>query len=207
VWRRWLSAGSTAKARYFRSAAEFRRWLERNHAGESEITVGFYKKGSGKKSITFREALDEALCFGWIDGVRHSVDDERYVNRFTPRTPRSYWSAVNIARVWELNAEGRMHAAGRRAFGWRDEQRAQADASLRAKPEFSREETVRFRKNRAAWSFWESLPPGFRRNATWWVVSAKRDETRKRRLATLIEHSARGERIAVLTPPRARRPS
>jgi uncharacterized protein YdeI (YjbR/CyaY-like superfamily) len=195
------------KARYFRSAAEFRRWLERNHARESEITVGFYKKGTGKKSITFREALDEALCFGWIDGVRHSIDEERYVNRFTPRTSKSYWSAVNIARVRELIAEGRVHAAGQRAFEWRDEQRARADASLRAKPEFSREETARFRKNKAAWSYWESLPPGFRRNATWWVVSAKREETRERRLSTLIEHSARGERIAVLTPPSARRSS
>ena len=195
------------KARYFRSATEFRRWLERNHARESEITVGFYKKGTGKKSITFREALDEALCFGWIDGVRHSVDAERYVNRFTPRTPKSYWSAVNIARVRELIAEGRMHPAGLNAFEWRDEQLARQNASARANPAFSRSETARFRKNKAAWSFWESLPPGFRRNATWWVVSAKRDETRQRRLATLIEHSARGERIALLTPPSARRPS
>jgi uncharacterized protein YdeI (YjbR/CyaY-like superfamily) len=195
------------KARYFRSAAEFRRWLESNHARESEITVGFYKKGTGKKSITFREALDEALCFGWIDGVRHSIDEERYVNRFTPRTPKSYWSAVNIARVRELKAEGRMHSAGLTAFEWRNEKLARQNASARANPAFSRSETARFRNNEAAWSFWESLPPGFRRNATWWVVSAKRDETRQRRLATLIEHSARGERIAVLTPPSARRPS
>jgi uncharacterized protein YdeI (YjbR/CyaY-like superfamily) len=193
------------KARYFRSAVEFRRWLERNHARESEITVGFYKKGTGKKSITFREALDEALCFGWIDGVRHSIDEERYVNRFTPRTPKSYWSAVNIARVRELTAEGRMHPAGLTAFEWRNEHLAQQNASARANPAFSRSETARFRKNEAAWSFWESLPPGFRRNATWWVVSAKRDETRQRRLATLIEHSARGERISVLTPPSRRR--
>jgi uncharacterized protein YdeI (YjbR/CyaY-like superfamily) len=198
---------SSAKARYFRSAAEFRAWLERNHARESEITVGFYKKGSGKRSITFREALDEALCFGWIDGVRHSVDDERYVNRFTPRMPKSYWSAVNIARAKELIAEARMHPAGLKAFGWRDEKRAREDASARANPAFSRSETAKFRKNRDAWSFWESLPPGFRRNATWWVVSAKREETRKQRLETLIEHSARGERISVLTPPSARRPS
>ena len=129
------------------------------------------------------------------------------MNRFTPRTPKSYWSAVNIARVRELIAEGRMHAAGLSAFEWRDEHRARADASLRAKPEFTRQETARFRKNGAAWSFWETLPPGFRRNATWWVVSAKRVETRQRRLAKLIDHSARGERIALLTPPSARRPS
>jgi uncharacterized protein YdeI (YjbR/CyaY-like superfamily) len=195
------------KARYFRSPAEFRTWLERNHARESEITVGFYKKGSGKKSITFREALDQALCFGWIDGVRHSVDDERYVNRFTPRTPKSYWSAVNIARAKELIAEGRMHPAGLAAFEWRDEKRAREDATVRANPTFSTSEAAMFRKNRAAWSFWESLPPGFRRTATWWVVSAKREETRRRRLEMLIEHAARGERVSVLTPPRARRPS
>jgi len=195
------------RARYFRSAAEFRRWLERNHARESEITVGFYKKGSGKKSISFREALDEALCFGWIDGVRHSVDAERYVNRFTPRTPKSYWSAVNIARAGELIAEGRMHPAGLAAFEWRDEHRARQDAALRANPALSRSEAARFRKDKAAWSFWESLPAGFRRSATWWVVSAKREETRERRLQTLIEHSARGERLSVLTPPSARRSS
>jgi uncharacterized protein YdeI (YjbR/CyaY-like superfamily) len=195
------------KARYFRSAAEFRTWLERNHARETELYVGFYKKGARKKGITFREALDEALAFGWIDGVRHGVDDERYVNRFTPRNPRSNWSAVNIARVKELIAEGRMHPAGLAAFEWRDETRAREDASVRANPAFSPSERATFRKNRAAWSFWESLPPGFRRNATWWVVSAKREETRRRRLETLIEHSARGERISVLTPPSARPPS
>jgi uncharacterized protein YdeI (YjbR/CyaY-like superfamily) len=194
-------------ARYFRSALEFRRWLERNHARETELYVGFYKKGSGQKSVTFREALDEALCFGWIDSVRHSVDHERYVNRFTPRTPKSYWSAVNIARAKELIAEGRMHPAGLAAFEWRDEKRARTDASVRANPALSRSETARFRKNEAAWEFWESLPPGFRRTATWWVVSAKREETRQRRLETLIEHSARGERISVLTPPSVRRPS
>ena len=198
---------STVEARYFRSAAEFRRWLERNYARESELYVGFYRKSSGRKGITPREALDEALSFGWIDGVRRSVDDERYVNRYTPRTAKSYWSNVNIARAKELIAEGRMHASGLAAFERRDEKRARMYASEQANPKLSQSEIAAFRKNEAAWKYWESRPPGYRKTATWWVVSAKRDETRQRRLATLIEQSARGERIAVLTPPSARRPS
>jgi uncharacterized protein YdeI (YjbR/CyaY-like superfamily) len=195
------------KARYFRSAAEFRRWLERNHARKSELYVGFYKKGSGRKGITPREALDEALSFGWIDGVRRSVDDERYMNRYTPRTSRSNWSNVNIARAKALIAEGRMRAAGLAAFERRDEKRARMYAAEQANPKLSASEIAAFRKNKAAWKNWESRPPGYRKTATWWVVSAKREETRQRRLATLIEHSARGERIALLTSPSARRPS
>jgi uncharacterized protein YdeI (YjbR/CyaY-like superfamily) len=190
----------SGNARYFRSAQEFRRWLERNHARENELYVGFYKKGSARKGITFREALDEALCFGWIDGVRRGVDDERYMNRFTPRTSKSNWSNVNIARVTELMAEGRMHPAGLAAFERRDEKRARMYASEQANAALSASDEARFRTNRAAWTFWTSQPPGYRRTAAWWVVSAKRDETRERRLATLIEHSENGERIPQVGP-------
>ena len=185
--------------------AEFRRWLERNHARETEVYVGFYKKASGRTGITQREALDEALCFGWIDGVRRSVDDERYVNRYTPRTPKSYWSAVNIARANELIVEGKMHPAGLATFERRDETRAKMYSSEQPNAALSRSEEAAFRRNRKAWAFWESLPPGYRKAATWWVISAKREETRERRLAALIEHSERGERIPLLTPPSARR--
>ena len=193
--------------RYFRSAAEFRAWLKRHHATDREVYVGFYKKASGRKGITSSEALDEALCFGWIDGVRHGVDEERYTNRFSPRTPNSYWSNVNIARAKALIEAGRMQPAGLASFERRDEKRTRTYSFEQANPALSRAEAATFRKNHAAWSFWQAQPPGYRKTATWWVVSAKRDETRERRLATLIEHSASGERLPQVTPPRSRRPS
>ncbi|MGH2590091.1 MAG: YdeI/OmpD-associated family protein [Actinomycetota bacterium] len=193
--------------RYFRSPAEFRAWLKRHHASEPEVYVGYYKKGSGRRGITHPEALDEALCFGWIDGVRRSVDGERYTNRFSPRTPNSYWSTVNTARAKALIESGRMQPAGLAAFERRDEQRTRMYSFEQANPALSRAEAATFRKNRAAWLFWQAQPPGYRKTATWWVVSAKRDETRRRRLETLIEHSANGDRISQVIPPRARRPA
>jgi uncharacterized protein YdeI (YjbR/CyaY-like superfamily) len=135
------------------------------------------------------------------------VDEERYVNRYTPRTPKSYWSSVNIARAKALIEAGRMQPAGLAAFERRDERRARMYASEQANPTLSRAEAAAFRRNRAAWSFWQAQPPGYRRTANWWVVSAKRDETRRRRLATLIEHSANGERLPQVIPPRSGRPS
>jgi uncharacterized protein YdeI (YjbR/CyaY-like superfamily) len=193
--------------RYFRSAAEFRAWLKRHHATDREVYVGFYKKASGRKGITSSEALDEALCFGWIDGVRHDVDEERYANRFSPRTPNSDWSTVNIARAKALIEAGRMQPAGVAAFERRDEKRTRMYSFEQANPTLSRADAATFRKNRAAWSFWQAQPPGYRKTATWWVVSAKRDETRQRRLATLIEQSASGERLLQVIRPRSRRPS
>jgi uncharacterized protein YdeI (YjbR/CyaY-like superfamily) len=184
-----------------------RRWLDRHHATAREVHVGFYKKGSGRTGITYSEAIDEALCFGWIDGVRRGVDDERYANRFSPRKADSYWSNVNIARATALIEAGRMEPAGLAAFERRDEQRTRRYSFEQANPAFSRAEAATFRKDRTAWSFWQAQPPGYRKTATWWVVSAKRDETRRRRLATLVEHSANGERLPQLISPSARRPS
>jgi uncharacterized protein YdeI (YjbR/CyaY-like superfamily) len=195
------------KVHYFRSAAEFRRWLRAHHASASEIWVGFYKKGSGRRGITNAEALDEALCFGWIDGVRHGVDAERYMNRYSPRTPNSYWSEINTARALELIAAGRMEPAGRAAFERRDRARTKAYSFEQRTAALSPTQERTFRRNRAAWTFWSGQPPGYRRTASWWVISAKREETRARRLATLIEHSARGERMPQVTPRSARRPS
>jgi uncharacterized protein YdeI (YjbR/CyaY-like superfamily) len=195
------------KARYFRSAAEFRRWLEANHATATEIWLGFYKKGSGRRGITSAEALDEALCFGWIDGVRHGVDAERYANRYSPRTPKSYWSEINTKRALELIEEGRMRPAGLEVFERRDVARTKAYSFEQRTAALSPEQERVFRRNRSAWRFWEAQPPGYRRTASWWVTSAKREDTRARRLSALIEHSATGERIPVLTPPSARRPS
>jgi uncharacterized protein YdeI (YjbR/CyaY-like superfamily) len=195
------------KARYFRSAAEFRRWLEANHATSTEIWLGFYKKASGRRGITSAEALDEALCFGWIDGVRHGVDAERYANRYSPRTPRSYWSEINTKRALELIDEGRMRPAGLAAFERRDVARTKEYSFEQKRAALSPEQERAFRRNRSAWRFWEAQPQGYRRTASWWVISAKREDTRARRLTVLIEHAARGERIPALTPPSARRPS
>lgn len=194
-----------SKPRFFRTPAEYRAWLEKNHDRHTELLVGFYKKSSGKKGITYEEALDESLCFGWIDGVRRSVDDERSTIRFTPRRQKSNWSLKNIRRVGELKRLGRMAPAGLEAFERRDPGEAGTYSFEQAKPELGPDLARRFRRNRKAWRFWEAQPPGYRKAATWWVVSAKREETRLRRLAALIEDSANGRRLAQLTSPARRR--
>ncbi len=193
-------------ATYFEKPEDFRRWLERNHDKEKELWVGFFKKATGKPSMTWPEAVDEALCFGWIDGVRKSVDDERYVNRFTPRTARSNWSAVNINRVKELKREGRMTPAGLKAFEARaDERSAIYSYEQRHRAKLSPAEERRFKANRDAWEWFRSAAPSYRKAAIWWIVSAKKDETRERRLSQLIEHSAHGRTVPPLTPRRASR--
>jgi uncharacterized protein YdeI (YjbR/CyaY-like superfamily) len=181
--------------RFFASAAAFREWLDAHHATETEILVGFYKKGVEPGRMTYKEAVDEALCFGWIDGVRKGIDERSYLNRFTPRKRGSTWSAVNIARVAELAEQGRMHPAGQRAF---DERVRHNDRS------YSYENDVatlapdleqQFRSSAAAWSFFAAQAPSYQRTSIWWVMSAKRAETRERRLASLIEASAAGRRM------------
>jgi uncharacterized protein YdeI (YjbR/CyaY-like superfamily) len=183
--------------RYFETAEAFRAWLEAHHATNAELVVGFHKRGSGRPSMTWPESVDEALCFGWIDGVRRSVDAERYTIRFTPRRRGSTWSAVNVARAAELAHLGRMHPAGQSAFEARRttgvysyEQRQAA----RLTPEHERQ----FRQVESAWRFFEAQPPSYRRTAIFWVTSAKQDETRARRLAILIRDSAGGLRIGPL---------
>jgi uncharacterized protein YdeI (YjbR/CyaY-like superfamily) len=193
-----------SKPRFFRSPAEFRAWLEKNHDRTSELLVGFYKKSSGKKGITYEQALDEALAFGWIDGVRRSLDDQSSTIRFTPRRPKSNWSLKNIRRVEELTDLGRMAPPGVAAFERRDTSEAGTYSFEQANPAFGEDLEKRFRRNRKAWRFWEEQPPGYRKAATWWVVSAKREDTRLRRLATLIEDSANGRRLAQLTSPTRR---
>ena len=181
--------------RFFTSPAHLRRWLEKHHAAQTELWVGFYKVGSGKGGITYKQALDEALCFGWIDGVRKSLDADSYVQRFTPRTPRSNWSAVNIARVGELQAEGRMHAAGLAAFARRDPAAPGRYSFEREAAVFDRASEQRFRANNKAWEYFSSQATWYRRVATHWVTSAKREETRARRLERLIADSAKGRRF------------
>lgn len=187
---------------FFRTSAAFRKWLARNHDRASEIFVGFYRKDSGKGGLTYVEALDEALCYGWIDGVRMRVDHESYAQRFSPRTSSSYWSAVNIEKAKALHAAGRMMPAGLAAFERRDETRAARYSFEAGTPAFDAAALKTFRSNRKAWAYFSASPPGYRRLMTFWVMSAKRQETRDRRLATLIACSAREQRIPLLKPPK-----
>jgi len=187
-------------ATFFATPEAFRAWLLAHHESARELWVGFYKKGSGRPSITWPESVDEALSFGWIDGVRKSLGEEAYVIRFTPRKRTSIWSNVNIGRAQELIRAGRMQPAGLRAFEARDAKRSgiYSFEQQRESAAFDAREEKQFRASTKAWKFFESQPPGYRRLATWWVISAKRPETRAKRLAALIRDSAAGERIGPL---------
>jgi uncharacterized protein YdeI (YjbR/CyaY-like superfamily) len=185
---------------FFASPAEFREWLEKHHGSEQELLVGFYKKGSGRQNMTWSESVDQALCFGWIDGVRRSIDDDSYSIRFTPRKARSTWSKVNVQKVDRLKREGLMEPAGLQAFAARSEGNTgiysfEREQQAELPPEYER------RFTREAREFFESQPPWYRRAASHWVVSAKKQATRERRLATLIEDSAAGRTIKPLTRP------
>ena len=196
---------TASKPTFFATPAAFRRWLEKHHESTPELLVGFYKTGSGKPSITWPQSVDEALCVGWIDGVRRRIDDESYSIRFTPRRPTGIWSAVNIRRMGELIAEGRVLPAGLAAFERRSEEKSKIYAyeqrhSAVLDPAFEKE----FKKNRAAWKYFQGEAPWYRRNTTHRVMSAKREETRWKRLAELIAASAAGCRIKQLiaSPPK-----
>lgn len=189
---------------FFDSAAAFRAWLARHHDSANELLVGFHKVGSGRSTMTYKEALDEALAFGWIDGVRRRVDDESYTIRFTPRKPTSIWSAVNIERVKELEAAGRMMPPGRAAFAKRDEKRSAIYSYERGHAELDAASRRAFAKNKNALAFYTQQAPWYRRTTAHWILSAKRPETRARRLETLIDYSARRERLPMLTPPRTK---
>ena len=181
---------------FFASPPEFRAWLAENHDRASELWVGFHKKATRKPSMTWPESVDEALCYGWIDAVRKSLGPDAYAIRFTTRKPRSTWSAVNIGRARELIAVGRMQPAGLRAFEARSEERSGIYAyEQRHDAKLAPEDEREFRANEPGWSFFQAQPPWYRKTAIWWVVSAKRDETKRKRLRTLIEDSANGVRI------------
>lgn len=184
---------------FFPTPAAFRKWLETNHASATELLVGFYKRGSGKPSITWPESVDQALCFGWIDGVRRRIDDVSYSIRFTPRKQISNWSAINIARVAELTKLGLMRPAGLRAFEQRREDKSAIYSYENAVQTFDPSDEKTFRANRKAWQFFNAQAPSYRRVCIYWVTSAKKEETRARRLATLINDSANGERVGVVT--------
>lgn len=187
------------KIKFFKTPEDFRRWLETHHATTDELWVGYYKKDSGKPGITWPESVDEALCFGWIDGIRKRVDDTSYANRFTPRRPRSIWSAVNIKRVEELTRQGRMRPAGERAFAARTENKSGIYAYEQRKTELADPYRKKLQQNKAAWKFFEAQPASYRKMVNWWILSAKKEETRLKRLATLIEDSAQSRTIPRFT--------
>src|ERR1700686_3294608 len=180
---------------FFPGAGDWRRWLAEYHHHESEVLVGLYKKASGRGGMSWSEAVDEALCFGWIDGVRRRVDELSHSIRFTPRKARSTWSAVNIAKAEQLIVDGRMQPAGLRAFQARTEENSRIYSFEQGEVELPPQALRRLQANAQAWSYWNERPPSYRRVAAWWVVSAKRSETRERRLATLIEDCAAGRLI------------
>jgi uncharacterized protein YdeI (YjbR/CyaY-like superfamily) len=177
---------------FFASPAAWRTWLEQHHESETEVVVGFWRTGTGRPSMTWSESVDEALCFGWIDAVRRRIDEESYTIRFTRRKPSSIWSAVNVAKVAALEADGRMTAAGRAAFALRTEARTgvysheQGDIDL---------DTTALQADEKAWQYWKAAPPGYRKIASHWVNSAKRPDTRMRRMAELVGDCAQGRRI------------
>jgi len=188
-------------ARFFSSPSEFRAWLEEDHGRLGDAWIGFHKKSAGKTTLTYSQALDEALCLGWIDGVRKSIDASSYMIRFSPRKPRSIWSRINIRRAMELKKLGRMRPSGLKAFAAREAKRS-GIYSFENKPRtLGKADEAKFRADRDAWRFFEAQPPGYRRTATYWVLSAKREETRQRRLAKLIEDSRHGRRLGLLTRP------
>ena len=180
---------------FFRSAAEFRRWLEKHHETAREIWVGFYKMDSGKRGIAYADAVDQALCFGWIDGIRKRIDEEGYTNRFSPRTAKSVWSTINIKRVEELRRLGLMRPPGVKAFDTRDPARS-GIYSFETRPKtLAPALERRFKANKKAWLFFQAQPQGYRRVIVFMVMSAKQDETRERRLDRVMKASEKGLRL------------
>jgi uncharacterized protein YdeI (YjbR/CyaY-like superfamily) len=196
-----------SKPTFFKSGAQFRAWLEKHHSNATELLVGFHKIGSGKGGIGYQHALDEALCYGWIDGVRRSHSADSYAIRFTPRKSGSHWSKINITRAHELKAAGLMHDVGLAAFERRDEGKTiNYSYELRAATLTPASEK-RFKANRAAWAFFTSQAPSYQRHAKFFVMSAKKEETRVKRLEILIADSAAGRRLAITSPGGKRRRS
>ena len=181
---------------FFETPQDFRDWLHAHGASARELVVGFHKVSSHTPCMTWSESVDEALCFGWIDGVRRRIDDLSYSIRFTPRKPGSIWSAVNIAKVAKLEAEGRMTSAGAVAYAMRTEARSvvyshEQDSIAELRPE----ELAAFRRNRAGWDFFEATPAGYRKRVLHWVTTAKKEQTRAGRFVKLIEACAQGARL------------
>jgi uncharacterized protein YdeI (YjbR/CyaY-like superfamily) len=181
--------------RFFKTPSAFRKWLAAHHVTSKELWVGFYKKNSGKPSIDWPESVEEALCFGWIDGVRKRIDDASYQIRFSRRRPGSIWSAVNIKIAQRLIKEKRMQPAGLKAFEARKEYRSGIYSYEQRSPELEEKYARKLKRNGAAWKFFQAQPPSYRKTINWWIISAKQEETSLKRLAKLIEASAKGRRL------------
>jgi uncharacterized protein YdeI (YjbR/CyaY-like superfamily) len=183
------------KPEFFQTPADFGNWLEKNHATATELWVGFHKKDSGKPSITWPESVDQALCFGWIDGIRKGLDENSYQIRFTPRRRGSIWSAINIKRAKELVRRKQMRPTGLKAFAARIENKSGIYSYEQRSTDLSEPYAKLLKKNNAAWNFFENQPPSYRKMIGWWIISAKKEETRMARLAKLISESAKGKRL------------
>lgn len=191
---------SLAKPRFFKKPDELRAWLEKNHAEQSELWIGLYRAKAAHQGVVYQQALDEALAFGWIDGVRQSIDDDTWMIRFTPRKQGSSWSVVNVKRAKELDAEGKLAPAGKKAFEERDLKKAEKSYSYEnERTFFSDDEEMGFRQSQKAWQFWLAQPPSYVKIARFWVTSAKRPETRSKRVKELIASSEKGERLKQFT--------
>jgi uncharacterized protein YdeI (YjbR/CyaY-like superfamily) len=193
------------KPTFFRTPTDFRAWLAEHHASEAELLVGFFKKRSGEPSITWPESVDEALCFGWIDGVRKRVDERSYTIRFTPRKPGSIWSDVNVTRARALIEEGRMQPAGLTAFEARREGKSGIYSYEQRNVELAEPYARLLKEDEAGWRFFEAQPASYRKAVSWWIMGAKKEETRLKRLGKLAEHSARGQRLPQFTSTKAKR--
>lgn len=191
------------KPAFFKTPSDFRRWFEKHHDSSKELLVGFYKKGSGRPSITWPESVDEALCFGWIDGIRRSIDDVSYTIRFTLRRKTSIWSAVNIRRAEELIKLGLMMPDGLKAFQARKENKSGIYSYEQRTEKLPDPYERELKKNKTAWDFFQAQPPWYRKTVGWWIVSAKKEETRLKRLARLIEESASGQTLRELNRKKA----
>jgi len=195
------------RPRFFKTIDSLRTWFATHGASKTELWIGYYKKSSGKGGVDYKQALDEALCVGWIDGVVKSIDDERYMQRWTPRKPTSIWSNVNVRKVEALMAAGRMTPAGLAAFARRVPERTGVYTFEKAPAEFAFAFLKRFKAEKGAWKFWGAQPPGYRRTVTGYVMSAKREETRERRFAHVLAHCVREARIPeYLSTPKAKKP-
>lgn len=183
----------------FRTQDDLRAWLEKSHASEKELTLRCFKVHAKARGIGYKEGLDEALCYGWIDGVRRGLDADSFTVRFTPRKAKSNWSKVNIKRAIELEAEGRMRPPGLAAFRARDKTAVAPYSFENRDTKLDATSQKKFRMNKRAWTFFQTQPPWYQRTSIWWVMSAKREETRAKRLATLMEYSAKGTPIPLLT--------
>lgn len=187
-----------AEPKFFSEESEFRQWLQENHDSEEELWVGYYKKATDVPSITWPQSVDQALCFGWIDGIRKSLDEKRYMIRFTPRRPKSIWSAVNLKRFKELKAQGQVEQAGLDTFKHRSVKKSGRYSYERDKAKLTPEYRAKLKEHEKAWAYFNALPPSARKASVWWIMSAKRESTRRRRLAVLIGSSEKGQKIPPL---------